>query len=180
MSTITAVNTKTGEPVELTNEEPKNTATVDGILEPIVGEVFIIPNSTGFKHDFFTHVQKRLTRSEALNDLDPSLDHEYVQVWIHTPDTDNLCAHGIKTADIFGNEVYLAGGSFIEHLPIDILDGKREGDTISFSDIVPTWHKPNEPGKKYLACLKLTLKQKGYRYGSFGTFDEVLEKVRKH
>jgi hypothetical protein len=86
-----------------------------------------------------------------------------VQVWATTPgnrDSNWLC-HGIDDTD--GNLIEDAG-VFPYSLSVEVLNGKTEWDTISLNltdDLV----------------AELTLRQKPYRYGHFGSFEEVLAKV---
>lgn len=144
--------------------------------------MFIIPNSLQSpKTDMWEKPMAELSeRSECLNfkmrkdelapwGIDVKLDDTFVQVWIHADGSDNLTDHGLDDEMI--DELWPNGERAAcyapGYLPISLFEGKKEGDTVTFTTTA---------GVK----LDVKLEQLPYRYGHFGTFENVLSRlVRK-
>lgn len=137
------------------------------------GSVFIIPNHAGTVDGFVVSKDKYRKFMEDLCDLnsDQKFDPEdnLVQVWIHSEDLncDNVTRHNpcVKHND---KEYWLE--PMAEYIPSSLLRGHKEGDTIQFT-------YPLEDEENVTATINMKLEQLPYRYGSFGSFEEVLDKV---
>ena len=77
------------------------------------------------------------------------------QVWICSKESDNWADHGCP----------IDGEHFVQNLPVEIIRGMKEGDTIELD--LP----------EHNAILRLTAKQQGYRYERFGKFEDVLKRL---
>lgn len=128
--------------------------------EVIKAKVFIIPNALYSKANIWAETEKEATEifdkfiKSQHQDIEVPMGTKYVQVWAYNKDCDNLCRHH-----------YLNGEDLPEYLPVDLFDGKKEGDIVTFDS---KWGK-----------VELTLAQKGSRYERFGTFDSVLKTLIK-
>lgn len=132
-------------------------------------EAFIVPNHTIEYADAPKYLQRSIkTRSEVLG-LDAPEDGEYIQVWIigSKYGEDNLTDHGypqeLKTLlglDDPEDTRFAPGLIARKHL-----EGLKEGDYLE---------SVTRNGKK----LRIKFEQKPYRYGRFGTIEEVLEYLK--
>ena len=141
--------------------------------------MFIIPNSLQSpKTDMWEKPMAELSeRSECLNfkmrkdELAPwginvKLNDTFVQVWIHADGSDNLTDHGLDDEMI--DELWPNGEQAAcyapGYLPISLFEGKKEGDTVTLTTTAEV-------------KLDVKLEQLPYRYGHFGTFEEVLGRL---
>ena len=149
-------------------------------------DLFIIPNSLGKLNDFyeFARSDKEQLFKDVLDTNGYTYDKDnefFVETWAvgKSVDSDNLHDHGF-TVTIDGQEVFLRfPGRF---LPASIFEGKCEGDTIELKIPVSTAVRNSKAPKKKIQVMlnaKITLAQLKYRYGRFGTFDEVLNRLKK-
>lgn len=122
----------------------------------VKGIVFIVPNSLRGVKNVFNPEQiegKVKTISEKTGkEYDPQTT-VLVEVWAADDQCDNWSCH-YKRVD--GEEI-----KFPTYLPVDLFEGKKEGDTVTFK-----WGKYD---------IELTLNQLDYRYRSFGAFEKVLD-----
>lgn len=148
-------------------------------------KAFIIPNHAGLVSTFITpdNILEGAIKFCELNGtvFNPDVD-QIVQLWIHSDDlsTENLADHGGKYIAESGTEYSIGISSSGRHIPSNILCGHVEGDVITVK--IPCWARciDDVHGKNSFDIvieLSLTLQQRGYRYGSFGNFEEVLQKV---
>ena len=130
---------------------------------PVVhGKLFIVPNTAlspssywgqkAFDDLVSDHVEA-VAKTMNLRTHDLSQDR-MVQVWAHDDKSENWSDHGHPIVRRFPS-----------HLPAKWLVGLKEGDYLSI--IVNNC-------KILLEC-----RQQGFRYGRFGTFEQVLNKVNK-
>ena len=102
-----------------------------------------------------------------------------VQCWVVVPEDDthhkcgNLFDHGIVFKD--EAETYARPSSYYAHIPIWKFMDRKEGDTITFE--VPCAIGRRQYEHNCVMTITATLKQKGYRYESFGNFEELLAKL---
>lgn len=102
--------------------------------------------------------------------IETKLDDIFVQVWIHCEGSDNLTDHGFDDDQI--KELFPSNGQRIVNdcvfapgfIPIRLLTGKKEGDTITLTTV---------DGVDW----EIKLEQLDYRYGHFGRFEEVLDNL---
>ena len=129
------------------------------------GNIFIIPNdafkSTEHSYDkLCERWNKNMTHQ-----VQPG--EELIQIWACTPGSENSnwAAHndypGCEHRDC--NDPLQRETRFPSYFPKSLFDGKKEGDTIEVEFL----------GNTYV----LTLNQRGYRYRSFGNFEDVLKMV---
>ena len=83
----------------------------------------------------------------------------FVQMWFTNEVSENISRH----------EEYSHIGYICEDVELGLLNGKKEGDVISIK-------RTNELGEYELV---VTLKQSGYRYEDFGSFDHVLDNLKQ-
>ena len=144
--------------------------------EFIRGNVFIVPNAYTTLEENFDQ-ETLLKVYQFINyGLDKPLDRiseeKFIQVWYVTPgDSDsNWRDHGIDGY----NE--LKGYKPISiYLPVSLFRGYKEGDTITVN--LPITKNTRKASDIDAVKVSLTLKQKDYRYGNFGKFEEVLERI---
>ena len=152
----------------------------------IVADVFIVPNpafrpASELKNELAIQAAGKLSSlsihlkyGDKLNVLD-CLEDKYVEVWIASPGNDqsNWSCHGIDQLD---NKWFPE----VERLPASLFDGKKEGDVVTFSMPIICKNLDDDGDdivvRKYQK-VSLCLKQKDYRYRSFGSFEEVLKMV---
>ena len=152
----------------------------------MAADMFVIPNRAATIEDFFQPEEMKKFAQAIKPDY--SEDEKMVQVWLVEAGAledenkcDNLCRHNFIVKDENGNEWYSHLKE--EFIPQGLLEGKKEGDTISVSypaigTISKCMSKTGEKEYKYFNVLmEITLRQQGYRYARFGNFEEVLNKV---
>lgn len=125
------------------------------------GFMFIVPNHTRKASEYDNK------RAEALVNLyGCSLAEPMVQIWTHNADQDNWSDHGDPYNRTFQHG--LREDLFPNVFPKSFFEGMKEGDIISLD-------MEDEDGQHHIQHI--VLRQKGYRYESFGDFEEVLEKI---
>lgn len=139
-------------------------------------EAFIIPNHSCKIDGFFGSYVKRVKKlATGVLGREPEEDEDYIQMWYVVDDLgcDNLVDHSARV-EIDGKKYVIRMDSC--YLPYSVLRNKNEGDTI---DVIFNNRglDEDEPHESIQITMHVTLKQKGYRYGSFGYFQEVLKKV---
>ena len=125
------------------------------------GFMFIVPNHSRLVNEYDNQ------RIEALCNLfGCGTTERLVQTWVHNEDQDNWSDHGYPYELEFntGMKPHLFPGVF----PKAFFKGNQEGDIISLD-------MEDEDGQHHIQHI--VLRQKGYRYESFGDFEEVLEKI---
>lgn len=161
-------------------------------LNTTTASCFIVPNSLSRLGNMWDAEQRlsALNRLAELNDWDPfTNDDILVQVWLHDNETlkcDNLIDHYWDFTT--GNTNYSGRISFYYGmLPISLFNGKKEGDSIKVKIPVTAlkgqipWLVDNPQREEVEIGINmdgLKLQQKGFRYSNYGTFEEVLEKLK--
>ena len=167
---------------------PKNIVKLNDNME-FTGDVFIIPNAIKRACDMPSMGGNLAKTIERLNQLNGTTFDESntrcVEVWITIPNlTENLSAHGFYSEDDYNRIWKVIPELFGDLLPVSLFEDKKEGDDItitlpaiasSYDDSDPEENPFKE--KSVALTLTLTLNQREYRYRSFGTFEECLEKL---
>lgn len=125
------------------------------------GFMFIIPNHSRKVNEYDNK------RAEALVNLyGCGMTTDMIQIWTHNDAEDNWSDHGYPYNLEF--ESGLREDLFPNVFPRDFFSGEQEGSLIvlDMEDDTGEHH--------YQTCC---LRQQGYRYSSFGRFEEVLAKV---
>ncbi len=141
-------------------------------LERIVSvdaDVFIIPNKFKIMTDKTTYLRNYFKKVTKLNSI-PTVN-KVIEVWFITPWCDDLSL-GFDL-EINGRNYFIASAELTE-VPYEIFIDCKEGDVIRY--LAPMKATDTNTGKDENIILEInaTCKQKGYRYGSLGTFEEVL------
>lgn len=141
-------------------------------LERIVSvdaDVFIIPNKFKIMSDKTTYLRNYFKKVTKLNSI-PTVN-KVIEVWFITPWCDDLSL-GFDL-EINGRNYFIASAELTE-VPYEIFIDCKEGDVIRY--LAPMKATDTNTGKDENIILEInaTCKQKGYRYGSLGTFEEVL------
>jgi len=138
-------------------------------------DAFIIPNRAGKLGDFWLSSVAEAARRQATIMLgkEPTDDDLFVEMWYVADDIgcENLVDHG-ASVEIDGKKYYIDVPT--RYLPYLALKDKREGDSL-----IVTFYEAasNEDGDDINVVVDVTLKQKGYRYARFGSFEETLWQV---
>jgi hypothetical protein len=148
------------------------------IKKLVKGDIFIIPN---IAKRFISFIDSNWMkeRSRRLIGVEPVDDDMMVAVWITSSMVDNWQDNfaGFQTMvgllETDDDEIKWEENSpdarllgyFPKYIPANILAGKKEGDEITFHC------------DEYDVDIVLTCKQRGYRYASFGNFEDVLRYV---
>ena len=150
--------------------------------EIIRGNVFIIPNpaisySDETRNLSFWHKMEELLQANADHVTSVRVeDNQYVQVWYCTSGSDNSnwvdhCIDGYPE---------LKGWRPVSpYLPVELLKGHTEGQTITIN--LPVKKTINETDVEEMSTIKvaLILSQNKYRYRNFGTFENVLDRLTR-
>lgn len=143
-------------------------------------EAFIVPNHAGKLNDFWFPSVKTEAKKQATRVLgkEPDENEWFVQMWYVAKDLDceNLVDHNAYI-DLDGEGYVIRMNSC--HLPYSILRDKDDGDTIDvpFTNGRRDWDDEDEEPSNIEILMHVTLNQKDYRYGHFGSLQEVLSKV---
>lgn len=125
------------------------------------GFMFVIPNQARKVSDYDSK------RAEALANLyGCGMTESLVQIWTHNQDQDNWSDHHYPYDLDF--DTGLKKDLFPNVFPKAFFEGEQEGNLITL-DMEDT-----DGNHHYQTCC---LRQRGYRYESFGDFEEVLEKI---
>ena len=107
-----------------------------------------------------------------------------VQMWFVAPEnelsfkSDNVVDHGVVVKDGSEDGVYLSPSYKAQMVPVELLEGKHEGDTIIIE--MPVSLDRRNPGNTdAILRVNCTLCQLSYRYRTFGRFEEALERLMK-
>lgn len=155
-------------------------------------KAFIVPNSLNKVSGFYDGER----RMEYLNEIGginnwPKVTEDtwLVELWFHDKEdlhTDNLTCHG-SSINYNGESCHMSVDTKFEFLPIDLFIDKKEGDKIHIDLPNEIWRRcrseggeesPVEASIPVMIHMDVELKQIGYRYARFGTFDQVLEKLK--
>lgn len=142
-------------------------------------EAFIIPNRSGKITDFWSSVANGV-KEIATNVLgkEPDKDERYIQMWYVVKDLncENLVDHKARV-EIDGKWHGIRLES--SFLPYSILKGKNDGDVVDvvFRNTYNAWLDDEADTEGEIITMHVTLNQKDYRYRSFGSFQETLQKV---
>ena len=150
-------------------------------------DLFIIPNSRGTWYSNFVLPKKDLERFCKYNNLDHEIER-FIQIWIISDSeefyTENFKDHGAILRDN-GKVSHIAfyNCDLVSYLPYSLIAKMKEGDTIrvNFGIVTPNEDRINnedEIKEEYELVLNLKASQLKYRYRNYGTFEEVLRKVR--
>lgn len=139
----------------------------------INGKLFIIPNSPATKQNlgwynpenwdnWAKEAQSRLNNFEG----NLTVEEPMIQVWATNKDCDNFADHIADYQKMIGADVEVASGNnrFPTHLPLSLLNGLKENDTLVLH-------------LKRGIEIELTLSQTTTRYRRFGNFEDVLESI---
>lgn len=128
---------------------------------------FIVPNQ-GIRFDLISldFIKDELkTRCKQIGIDIPETDN-MIPVWIHSEFENNCTDHGYSDEEINGlgleNQKHCLYAP--DHLPYSVLEDVQEGD-------VKTFKAPNG------TLVHIKFEQLPYRYGRFGTFENILEKI---
>lgn len=143
----------------------------------ITGFVFIIPNHATRADSKYWFINPYKEYGEAVDyyglpeTWKPVGKDQLVQVWVTNDQVDNWACERLNTSKMFGKTIdYNAEDwdegilAFPSHIPARVLIDLEEGDVISF----------DTPDGKH---VELTCKQQGFRYRSFGNFEDALKNV---
>ena len=151
-------------------------------------DLFIIPNpNRGAWYSDFLLPNKRLERFCKYNNLDHEIER-FIQIWIISDSeefyTENFKDHGAILRDN-GKRSHIDDNCDhrVSYLPYSLIAKMKEGDTIrvNFGVVTPNEYYINnedEIKEEYELVLNLKASQLKYRYRNYGTFEEVLRKVR--
>lgn len=126
----------------------------------IVGDIFIIPNhplKLSSQKGYWEPRQYENFHKSVHDVVDCPEDDTYLEVWCCTPDNPNSnwqCHYEMPD-----------GRNFTNYLPAKLFEGKKEGDKVVIST---AWGE-----------VELTLNQLNHRYGRFGTFEAVMERLKR-
>lgn len=134
------------------------------IDKPIVeGDLFIIPNLAMSVSNYFTQERFDSWVEEHVQEVQDTMDlrtHDlsadrFIQIWATSPKSENWADHGMR----------LGYGHFPSFLPAKWLEGLKEDDVLVIVGV---------KNRFFLRC-----KQEAYRYRSFGSFEQCLERVNR-
>lgn len=155
---------------------------------------FIIPNSAKIEASFLSEYVKtrfhnyliqccadNFISTKSTTDVS---DVKCVEMWFAAPETassDNMVDHGFKIIDENGDENYCQfTTSMVSFVPVRLLLNAKEGDTINIK-VHGKYGKgriANDTLDKDIEItLNVHLQQRTSRYGSFGNFEDVLNKL---
>lgn len=107
-----------------------------------------------------------------------------VQMWFVAPEndlsfkSDNVIDHGVVIKDGSDDGVYLNPSYKAQMVPVEMLAGKHEGDTVVIE--MPVSLDRRNPGNTdAILRVNCTLRQLSYRYRTFGRFEEALKRLLK-
>lgn len=142
--------------IRISKSEPKNFSE-----DQRYAFAFIVPNHTRLVNEYDNK------RIEALCNLyGCGTTERLVQIWTHNADQDNWSDHGHPYGMEF--ETGLRKDLFPNVFPVAFFEGLKEGDVLGLD-------MEDEDGNHHFQ--NLVLKQKGYRYESFGNFEDVLAQI---
>ena len=107
-----------------------------------------------------------------------------VQMWFVAPEnemtfkSDNVVDHGVVVKDGSKDGVYLNPSYKAQMVPVEVLKGKHEGDTVVI-EMPVSLDRRNPASVDAVLRVNCTLRQLSYRYRSFGRFEEALERLMK-
>lgn len=147
-------------------------------MEKKEGRLFIVPNKMRKVSDLGANM------SEAMLDTFPGLklEDKVVQVWVSDkPEGDNFGEENMakgkesnwsshRNDDLPFSFHGFKKGYFLNYLPFEWLEGKKENDVLDISIY----------DRKFVDCeaqYKLVCKQQDSRYEGFGSFEETLKRI---
>lgn len=147
---------------------------------------FIIPNSPGPCKSFICSADRNFDELKKWCDMNGDIELDMnttplIQVWWHSNEyfgTDNMYRHGCSVPDTEGHDRRFDIDT-PEYMPLTLLEklGAKEGAVV---DIKVPCRISKLDGSGYDECvaeIKLEFDQLHYRYGRFGSFEEVLKKL---
>lgn len=162
-------------------DKPAEPKPVEHIQVEANAGMFIIPNSADQLADWVLDSSvdagssiiegyKKICKDNGI-EWDPK--EKFVQLWFHSKEleSDNLVRHGfIVTID--GQKHHVDIDSDFEDLPLQLVQNLKEGDVLDLhiNDV-------KVANKIVDFTLHVKAQQLGYRYQSFGTFEETLQQV---
>lgn len=154
----------------------------------INADMFIVPNKPinineilKFNDNIIDYLASIDNMNKGLLSIDNYYNEQMVEVWLTSKidaASDNLGNHGINYVDIYGNEVH-ADAYFLDKLPLSLLKDKVEGDQFELNVFLNSRHCWDFRNADVLLKINITCNQKGYRYGNYGKFEEVISKITK-
>ena len=155
----------------------------------INAKAFIIPNPASKLREFADETKKEYFRGLAtINNIELNNNDKMVQLWLHDKEElklDNLCRHPTKIKIADGREIRFQFYE-LENFPAKLLEGVKENDVVKYK--VPyvreIFEKVDGELKeitdlKIILDITMTCQQQGYRYMSFGNFEDVVSYVTK-
>jgi len=141
----------------------ENTREMVETFPTVKGDIFIVPNLAMSPSNYFGQARYNEWLNEKVEETKNLFDmrtHDLtedrmIQVWVTNSDSENWSDHGCNALP----------GRFPSYIPAKWLEGLKEGDVLA---IVANGVK-----------IALRCRQTPYRYGRFGTFEEVFERVNK-
>ena len=134
-------------------------------------DMFIIPNSVCTIDEYFiSSFQKKMLDNCKINGLVESPKEKMVQIWLTNELSDNIGCHGIKV----NGKRYSVN---CDCIPYSLIKNAKEGDVITVNFL--GYEKDEELNNVKTVVFEMNLKcnQKEYRYRSFGSFDEILNRL---
>lgn len=137
------------------------------------GNIFIVPNA--LENSLKTMIESMYKRNNDTSEENAPL---CVDTWIVIPMlTENLVSLGIWVTDKDGNEYMIQPSPASSLMPVEIFNGKREGDIVLVDLRAEVFPYGDEPNFITEISLVLRLNQLDSRFRSFGSFEECLEKL---
>lgn len=144
---------------EIKNNVTTNLKVRNNVIQGTLGvDGFIIPNSPIDLGMALSSTQKNIDRICNINNIADNT--KAIQIWSVSSDCNNIPDHGILINDKYYH-------IRIGLLPAALFAGKKEGDHVTF----------NYVDDDVDITVDMYLNQKDYRYGRFGTFEEVFQKL---
>lgn len=151
-------------------------------------EAFVIPNHAGAANDYLLFGEEKkkfldkISQENGCGELDFDND-PCCQLWFCSDelDTKNLVDHGAFIKMDNEEEIWIRPA--IGVLPAKLFNDRKEGDTVVIN--IP-WYpsfiyggRSIENAEPLSLVIHVKLNQHGYRYRSFGNFEEVLQYVTR-
>ena len=148
-------------------------------------EIFIIPNSPSkvenmINGKYSTSMSKREARAmEELFTLNhwgemPD-DEKATEIWWTSPNCENIVDHHPRVLWDDNNEYFMTLDS--PFLPLSIVKEWKEGETKKLFMPVTLFHRETDKKIETVFEVNITLSQTKYRYRTFGTWEECINKI---
>jgi hypothetical protein len=149
-------------------------------------KAFVIPNRAVrlvefSKQPWMNDVYKYLLEMASLNNIELNDDDEIIQLWFHSEEleSDNLCDHGFNIRLNNGRMVSFRPKA-LQWVPLKLLESINEGDSLLLiSPSSSNFNIKRQSSVDAILHISMICQQQGYRYQSFGNFEDVVKKVCK-